>query len=192
MKKILYLSFYDSDMPNLGNEYQVDYLNILAFYKTTFLPYKDIDQYDLIILGGGIPGIPRASDLSLHIPELYNLIKSIPDKKVLGICYGMQFLYHLYYNKPVQQLPIRHRKIDTIKLNQKYTLGQKIPFIQVKFNHKYYCQDITQGIISKYYLSKYNINLPVMVKFNKNHYGCQFHFTKKENLINFIDIFIDM
>lgn len=27
MKKILYLSFYDSDMPDLGNKYQVEYLN---------------------------------------------------------------------------------------------------------------------------------------------------------------------
>ena len=192
MKKILYLSFYDSDMPDLGNKYQVEYLNILAFYRVTFLPYKDIDQYDLIILGGGILGIPKASNLYLHIPEFYNLIKSIPNKKVLGICYGMQFLYHLYYNKPVKLLPNRHRKIDTINLDQKYILGKKIPFIQVKFNHKYYCPNISQGIISKYNFSKYNITVPTLIKFSQNHYGCQFHFLNKEDLIIFIDVFVDM
>ena len=146
----------------------------------------------MIILGGGIPGIPKASDLYLYIPELYNLIKSIPYKKVLGICYGMQFLYYLYYNKAVQLLPIRHSRINTIQLNKKYTMGQKIPNIQVRFNHKYFCPDISQGIISKYYLSKYNINLPVMVKFNKNHYGCQFHFITKKDLISFINVIINM
>ena len=192
MKKILYLSFYDTDMPDLGNKYQVDYLNILAFYRTTFLPYKDIDQYDLIILGGGIPGIPKASDLYLYIPELYNLIKSIPDKKVLGICYGMQLLYHLYYKKPVQLLPIRHRKIDTIYLNQKYTLGKKIKSIQVKFNHKYYCPDVSKGIISKYYFSKYNITIPILVKFSNYHYGCQFHFNDQQDILYFIDLFINL
>lgn len=191
MKKILYLSFYDSDIPYLGNEYQVEYLNILAFYRTTFLSYKDIDQYDLIILGGGIPGIPKASDLSLHIPELYNLIKSIPYKKVLGICYGMQFLYHLYYNKAVQLLPIRHSRIDTIQLNQKYTMGQKIPNIQVRFNHKYFCPDISQGIISKYYFTN-NITIPALVKFSKKHYGCQFHFITKKDLISFINVIINI
>ena len=130
MKRILYLSFYDSDKPYLGNKYQVDYLNILAFNRIIFLPYKDISQYDLIILGGGISGIPRASDLYLYIPELYNLIKSVPNIKVLGICYGMQFLYHLYYNKPVSLLPYKHQRLAIIHLSQQYTLGKKIKSIR--------------------------------------------------------------
>ncbi len=104
----------------------------------------------------------------------------------------MQFLYNLYYNRQVQLLPIRHLRIDIIKLNQKYTLGQKIPNIQVRFNHKYFCPNISQGVISKYYFSKYNITIPILVKFSKNHYGCQFHFINKKNLISFIDVFLEM
>ena len=121
---------------------------------------------------------------------MYDFVKSQP--VVLGICYGMQFLYHLYYKKHVQALPFRHEKIDDITLSPKYSLGNRISSIRVRFNHRFFCPNVSEGIVSQYFLPECNIVFPNVVQFSKNHYGCQFHFTNTDDQIHFVDVLLHL
>ena len=194
MIKILYISFYDQDKPVFGNKYFVNYVNIFSKYQNSFLWFRnDIlfstksNNYDLVIIGGGIQGIPIASELRNYVPELYDLIISIEGTKVLGICYGFEFLYNLYYNRPLLPLSIRNKRSTVIRLKDKNSSAHDF---SIRFNHKYYCPYIKDGIIAKYFIPKESITIPILVKFTPNHYGCQFHFKTQNDLINFIDLII--
>ena len=190
MYKLLYLSFYDADRPSFAKKYHVEYFNIFDSSPENDSPIKSGREYDIIIIGGGVAGIPKASDLSLYVPEIHDFIKSQP--VVLGICYGMQLLYHLYYNKHVQALPFRHQKIDDITLSPEYPLGKEISSLRVRFNHRYFCPDVSEGIVSQYYLPECDIVFPNVVQFATNHYGCQFHFTNTDDQNHFLDVLLHL
>tara|TARA_Y100000389_G_scaffold69522_1_gene66159 strand:+ start:3498 stop:4076 length:579 start_codon:yes stop_codon:yes gene_type:complete len=184
--KILYLSFFEKDNIIFPKKYKVTTIYIFSNdFKLNILE-KD---YDLLILGGGIKGIPRASNLVNYQPDIFNLLKNIKIP-VLGICYGMELLYNFFYNKIPKELEERH-KIENvnIKLDNRYKITSTLSNINVRFNHKFYCPDIKKGVISRYEIQENNkkINIPIFIKFKKNIYGTQFHFKNKKDLSRIIE-----
>ena len=184
--KILYLSFFEKDNIIFPKKYKVTTIYIFSNdFKLNILE-KD---YDLLILGGGIKGIPRASNLVNYQPDIFNLLKNIRIP-VLGICYGMELLYNFFYNKIPETLEERH-KIENvnIKLDNRYKITSTLSNINVRFNHKFYCPDIKKGVISRYEIQENNkkINIPIFIKFKKNIYGTQFHFKNKKDLSRIIE-----
>jgi len=176
MIKILYLYFYKNSKLILSNKkYQIH--KIYFFSKNVNIANVDCD-YDIIILGGGKKGLPLATDAYKYNPNLYNFFSRCENTPILGVCYGMEILYHYYYNSKLKKLKKRNVNMTDVNIDKRFKesqLGKKIKNVQ--FNHKYYCHDIDKGIISslQYYDKDEIINIPSFVKFNKKHYGIQFH-----------------
>ena len=191
MKKILYLYFYKNSKLILSEKkYNID--KVFLFSKNINIRKLHCD-YDLIILAGGKSGLPLATYAHKYIPNLYKFFDRCVNTPILGVCYGMEILYHYYYNCKLQKLKKRNVKTTDIVLDQRYKesllLGSKLK--NVSFNHKYYCSDIKKGVISYILYDDYDniVNIPSFVKFNKKHYGIQFHIKKStdyDKLINII------
>ena len=197
MKKILYLSFFEKEDIILSKKYKID--TIYIFSNDFKLNILDKD-YNLLILGGGIKGIPLASNISNYQPDIVTLIQNIKIP-VLGICYGMELLYNFFYNKIPKELKERH-KINNVNivLDNRYKITNNITNMNVRFNHKYYCPDVNKGVISRFQIkdnnnitnktnktNKNNITIPIFIKFKKNIYGTQFHFKNKKDLLKIIE-----
>jgi imidazoleglycerol phosphate synthase glutamine amidotransferase subunit HisH len=192
MKKILYLYFFKGSAIHLSrHKYIID--KIYVFSKN--LDFNRIKKsYDMIILGGGKPGLPVASDVVKYVPQLYKFLDNCSDIPILGICYGMEVLYTFYYGRRAKLLKTRNVNTFDVCLDQRYREAKVIgdQFCNVKFNHKYYCDGINSGIISyilyndtvrdkKNYMGTDTIvKIPSFVKFTKNHYGIQFHLKNTE------------
>ena len=192
MKKILYLYFFFFFSIHLSrHKYIID--KIYVFSKNLDLN-RIKKSYDMIILGGGKPGLPVASDVVKYVPQLYKFLDNCSDIPILGICYGMEVLYTFYYGRRAKLLKTRNVNTFDVCLDQRYREAKVIgdQFCNVKFNHKYYCDGINSGIISyilyndtvrdkKNYMGTDTIvKIPSFVKFTKNHYGIQFHLKNTE------------
>jgi GMP synthase-like glutamine amidotransferase len=193
--KILYLSFFEESDIIMPKKYNVTIVNIFSNdFKLNIIE----NNYHLLILGGGIKGIPRASNLIDYQPDIFNLLNNIKIP-VLGICYGMELLYNFIYNKIPKELQERHKRENVnIKLDSRYNITSNITNMNVRFNHKYYCPEVSKGIISKLKIIDTNKNnknkkleIPIFIKFKKNIYGTQFHFKNKKDLTEIIDNIIN-
>ncbi len=73
---------------------------------------KNVEKYERIIISPG-PGNPINKNDSGH---LYSMMKSIkPGTKVLGICFGHQFLAHYLGSEIVLSREIMHGQVDRVK-----------------------------------------------------------------------------
>ena len=192
-KNILFIHFFNGSKITLSKtKYNIDSINILQ--KNTTLDNVDGDHYDLIILGGGKPGLPKASQVHRYSPSLYRFLERYKNNTILGICYGMEILYHFYYKKQVKLLNNRNVSRQNVVLDQRYSISKKLGkcLCDVKFNHKYYCPHICDGVISHimYDDGKKNpVYIPSFVKFSDNCYAIQFHiknYSRLEHLVNTI------
>ena len=168
---VLYIYFYLNSDIKLDNRFSVK--RIYAFKNN----FKNInfDNYDLIILGGGKSNInPMANHLLEYIPLLKNVLK-LKNKKILGICYGMQILCS-FYNGKITALKERHKTRKHIKI-------KNFPLLNARFNHKYKC-NTNKKVLN--YVKKGNEKIPNFIKFSKNHYGIQSHFTNSNERSFFI------
>lgn len=193
-KKILFLYFYDGSKLTLSkSKYHIHSINVMQ--KNINFDNINGNLYDLIILGGGKSGLPKASQVHRYVPSLYPFLERHKNSYILGICYGMQLLYHLYYRKQVKLLNNRNVSTQNVVLDQRYKISQNLGncLCDVKFNHTYYCPCIDNGIIS-YILyddgKKNPVNIPSFVKFNDNCYGIQFHIKNYNRLDKLVDTII--
>ena len=196
-KKILFLYFYDGSKITLSkSKYHIHSINVTQ--KNINFDNINGNLYDLIILGGVDvvhSGLPTASQIHNFIPRLYSFLETHKNSYILGICYGMQLLYHLYYRKQVKLLNNRNVSTQNVVLDQRYKISQNLGncLCDVKFNHTYYCPCIDNGIIS-YILyddgKKNPVNIPSFVKFNDNCYGIQFHIKNYNRLDKLVDTII--
>ena len=130
LKNILFIHFFNGSKITLSKtKYNIDSINILQ--KNTTLDNVDGDHYDLIILGGGKPGLPKASQAYRYSPSLYRFQRDT--KTILGICYGMELLYHFYYKKQVKLLNNRNVSRQNV-IDQRYTISQKLGNVYVMLN----------------------------------------------------------
>ena len=190
MKKILYLYFYKNSKLILSNKkYHIN--KIYLFSKNVNMTNVDCD-YDIIILGGGRKGLPLATDAYKFIPNLYKFFDRCVNTPILGVCYGMEILYHYYYNCKLKKLKKRNVKTVDIGFDQRYKesaeLGSQLK--NVSFNHRYYCSDIKKGVISYILYDDCGKikNIPSFVKFNKKHYGIQFHIKKSKDYDKLLEV----
>lgn len=80
-------------------------VDIIHFQR---IPYFQIADYDLILISPG-PKSPQ------DYPETQQFLKSLPDSKpVLGICLGMQMMYHLTEADIQPYAPPVHGKATTM------------------------------------------------------------------------------
>ena len=192
MKKILYFYFYKNSKLFLSSKkYKIT--KIYLFSKTIDFSKISCD-YDIIIFGGGKPGLPFATDIIHYVPELYDYIDKCKNTLTLGICYGMELLYHYYYNLPLNVLKTRNVNTYDLYIDQRYKESQLGEYLHnVSFNHQYYCGDISDGVISyiTYNDDGDNVLIPSFIKFDKKHYGIQFHIKNAKQLGYFIDTIIE-
>ena len=66
-----------------------------------------------------------------YVPNLRKILQ-LKNKKILGLCYGMQLLCR-NYNLKVQPLKLRHK--ETPRKNK------GMPVVRVRFNHKFKCSN---------------------------------------------------
>lgn len=83
MKRVLYLYFFKGSTIHLSRrKYIID--KIYVFSKNLDLD-RIKESYDIIILGGGKPGIPVASDVVKYVPLFYKFLDNFSDTPVLGM-----------------------------------------------------------------------------------------------------------
>ena len=168
-KKVLFIHFLQDSKLILTDDF--DITRNFAFSKTFNPISSELEKYDLIVFGPGKAGHnPKASDILKYIPNLKKVLKN-RKIKIFGLCYGMQILCHYHGNK-LNQLEKRHKSTKRLKIN-----GLKN--IRVRFNHKFTCKiHAKKKILESFELNKKQ-KIPILIKYNKNHYGSQFHFTNK-------------
>ena len=177
-KNVLYIYFFKGSQLKLTSDFNIK--SVFAFSKN-FDPDKlHLKKYDIIVLGAGKANLnPKATDLLKYIPNLKKVFKQT-DTKIFGLCYGMQLLCH-YHNNKLEMLNQRHKTTKRIKI-------KGLKNMRVRFNHKYTCKNVDTKKKLQVIKIKDSVKdsvkerkIPIFIKFSKNHYGTQFHFTNKED-----------
>ena len=123
--------------------------------------YNEIANADVVIL----PGVGHFKDAMQAINErgLANIITSITDKPVIGICLGMQLFYHWSAEGDVKGLNIFPGNIIPIS---------KHPLLlhDVYFVHAYQAE-MSQHVVA---YTEYGTKIPAIVQY-QNYIGIQFH-----------------
>lgn len=143
--------------------------------------------------------------------KLFNFLRSLKKKKILGICLGMQLL-HSYSDEEQgsEGLSFFKEKIIKIEIDENSRKDNKVPNIgwrkiiinnedqilkNIKdvnfyFVHSYMAQYNKENCLS--YIDYSNIKIPAIVKVG-NVYGCQFHPEKSSGSgLQFIKNFIEI
>ena len=175
LKKILNYSGYDSEIINSN---------------------KDIKKYDSYILpgiGSFDNPINRLKEISLL--NFFSDIKNFENKKLIGICSGMQILFEKSEegtNNGLNLISGEVKKFNNIKFkiphmgwNQVYSSSSKFSFSNKKFYfaHSYYVDCDKQNIVAH---CEYDVTFPAIVNMN-NIWGIQFHPEKSH--LNGIELF---
>ncbi|MDW4250696.1 imidazole glycerol phosphate synthase subunit HisH [Staphylococcus saprophyticus] len=138
--------------------------------------YNEIANADVVIL----PGVGHFKDAMQAINErgLANIITSITDKPVIGICLGMQLFYHWSAEGDVKGLNIFPGNI--IPIQSPYpvphlgwnNLISKRPLLlhDVYFVHAYQAE-MSQHVVA---YTEYGTKIPAIVQY-QNYIGIQFH-----------------
>tara|TARA_Y100000816_G_C26048704_1_gene549692 strand:- start:234 stop:797 length:564 start_codon:yes stop_codon:yes gene_type:complete len=166
---VLFIHFFKESKLLLTNEFNIT--RQFAFSKSFNPTSSELEKYDIIVFGAGKAGRnPKASEVLKYIPSLTKVLKN-KKIKIFGLCYGMQILCHYHGNK-LNQLEKRHKSTKRLKIN-----GLKN--MRVRFNHKFTCKmSSKKKVLASFQFNKKE-SIPILIKYNKNHYGSQFHFTNR-------------
>lgn len=179
---VLFIHFYKSSDIKLNDNFIIK--KKFAFDKDFTLSNLNIDKYDIVILGPGKSKLnPKASDMFKYVPNLRKILQ-LKNKKILGLCYGMQLLCR-NYNLKVQPLKLRHKETTKKKI-------KGMPVVRVRFNHKFKCSNTKKNLNDMKIKDEKEVKkIPTFIKFSKNHFGVQFHFTNKNDRSNMISKIIE-
>ncbi|XVL11965.1 imidazole glycerol phosphate synthase subunit HisH [Staphylococcus xylosus] len=168
------IALIDYGLGNIKNVQRA--INHLGYESKLTDDPKDIEAADMIIL----PGVGHFKDAMQAIQSrgLVEVLQSVTNKPVIGICLGMQLLYESSAEGDVSGLklipgriipietpyPVPHLGWNNLISNQP-TLSQDVYFV-----HSY------QAEMSKYVVAfaEYGTQVPAIVQF-KNYIGIQFH-----------------
>jgi anthranilate synthase component 2 len=101
-KKILVLDNYDSFTYNLVHYLESNGECDVAVFRNDEITLDEVDQYDTIVLSPG-PGLPKDAGI------LKNLIKKYaPEKKILGVCLGMQAIGEVFGGELINLSQVYH------------------------------------------------------------------------------------
>ena len=170
MYNVLFIHFFKTSQIKLTNNFNIT----RCFVFSNDIEKIDINEYDIILLGPGKSKLnPKACDLLKYVPKLEPILRS-KHKKIVGLCYGMQILCNMYNYKQIK-LKTRHKTTIKKKIKGMNTL-------KLRFNHKYFCRNVKNTLNTIVIKDNNNaVKIPTFVKFSKNHYGVQFHFTNKKD-----------
>ncbi|SCT98331.1 imidazole glycerol phosphate synthase subunit HisH [Staphylococcus xylosus] len=168
------IALIDYGLGNIKNVQRA--INHLGYESKLTDDPKDIEAADMIIL----PGVGHFKDAMQAIQSrgLVEVLQSVTNKPVIGICLGMQLLYEWSAEGDVSGLklipgriipietpyPVPHLGWNNLISNQP-ALSQDVYFV-----HSY------QAEMSKYVVAfaEYGTQVPAIVQF-KNYIGIQFH-----------------
>ena len=154
---------------------------------------KTYDTYILPGIGSFDNPINRLKEISLL--NFFSDLKNFKNKKLIGICSGMQILFKKSeegVNNGLNLIPGEVKKFDNIKFkiphmgwNQIHSASSKFNFLEKKFYfaHSYYADCDKKNIVAE---CKYGITFPAIVNM-KNIWGIQFHPEKSH--LNGIELF---
>lgn len=181
-KKVCILDYGVGNITSLKNS-----LERMGYFVSVSDKAKDLEIEEVIFLPG-VGSFPYAMD-NLKELELDKFLLGCfgkKNKKIIGICLGMQILFDFSEEGNREGLKIIPGKVKKFKNNEchvgwnivtpknnKY-LQQKAGFY---FNHSFYVECLPKYIQG---ISKYQNNFATMVK-SKNFYGFQFHPEKSQN-----------
>ncbi len=159
-------------------------LNYIGFDTNLINSKKNINDFDIYILPGiGSFDNPLKKLKDLSLLEFFSNSSNLKNKKLIGICSGMQILFDKSEegdNEGLSLIPGNVLKFKNIKYKIPHMgwnfLKSEQSFLNIKdkkfyFAHSYYV-DCETKYIQAY--CNYDINFPAIVR-NKNIWGIQFH-----------------
>lgn len=159
-------------------------LNYIGFDTNLINSKKNINDFDIYILPGiGSFDNPLKKLKNLSLLEFFANSSNLKNKKLIGICSGMQILFDKSEegdSKGLSLIPGNVLKFKNIKYKIPHMgwnfLKSEQSFLNIKnkkfyFAHSYYVECETKYIQA---YCNYDINFPAIVR-NKNIWGIQFH-----------------
>ena len=159
-------------------------LNYIGFDSNLINSKKNINDFDIYILPGiGSFDNPLKKLKDLSLLEFFSNSSNLKNKKLIGICSGMQILFDKSEegdSEGLSLIPGNVLKFKNIRYKIPHMgwnfLKSEQSFLNIKdkkfyFAHSYYV-DCETKYIQAY--CNYDINFPAIVR-NKNIWGIQFH-----------------
>ena len=159
-------------------------LNYIGFDSNLINSKKNINDFDIYILPGiGSFDNPLKKLKDLSLLEFFSNSSNLKNKKLIGICSGMQILFDKSEegnSEGLSLIPGNVLKFKNIKYKIPHMgwnfLKSEQSFLNIKnkkfyFAHSYYVECETKYIQA---YCNYDINFPAIVR-NKNIWGIQFH-----------------
>ena len=159
-------------------------LNYIGFDSNLINSKENINDFDIYILPGiGSFDNPLKKLKDLSLLEFFSNSSNLKNKKLIGICSGMQILFDKSEegdSEGLSLIPGNVLKFKNIKYKIPHMgwnfLKSEQSFLNIKdkkfyFAHSYYVDCETKYIHA---YCNYDINFPAIVR-NKNIYGIQFH-----------------
>ena len=159
-------------------------LNYIGFDSNLINSKKNINDFDIYILPGiGSFDNPLKKLKNLSLLEFFANSSNLKNKKLIGICSGMQILFDKSEegnSEGLSLIPGNVLKFKNIKYKIPHMgwnfLKSEQSFLNIKnkkfyFAHSYYVECETKYIQA---YCNYDINFPAIVR-NKNIWGIQFH-----------------
>ena len=188
------IAIIDYGLGNIKNVQRA--INHLGYESKLTDNPKDIEAADMVIL----PGVGHFKDAmrAIHSRGLVEVLQSVTNKPVIGICLGMQLLYEWSAEGDVFGLklipgriipietpyPVPHLGWNNLISNQS-TLSQDVYFV-----HSYYLKAAEESIVKA--SAEYSVHIHASVE-KDNVFACQFHPEKSSDvglsiLKNFVEL----
>lgn len=128
--KILLLDNYDSFTYNIYHYLQGLYSSV-DVYRNDEISLDAVDSYSHIVISPG-PGLPLNAGITMELLRLYSC-----NKKILGVCLGMQAIAEHFGGKLYNQQTVKHGLTTTISHSGKYLFCGIEQFAQVALYHSW-------------------------------------------------------